>query len=526
MGGPRPHDRKRHPTTRTPNGDSARDRDERLRALFDDAPLGFAVVDRGGRFLETNTRLAELLGRDQDTLAQLTFRDVTHPEDLATSDGWFATIRDGTRTGYTYEKRYLRADGRTVRARTTIRGVTAEASAATGAFAVAMVEDITDRWQAEREVRQLHRELRGREERYRTLVTNVPGAIYRRDIEAPYRVRFVSDTLLDIAGISATELVAERRSMLTLVHPDDHDVLHELAGRELGIGESYLVEYRVQQPGGGLRWVQDKGRAIARRAGAEAELFDGILTDITPRRDAEEELKRAARFRDELMAGLSHDMQTPLSAIVGTARMLQDTPAADESERVPLYDLLGRQSARLYALVQQFLDHARLEVDRPLVVRPREIDLVESVAAAGRLFEHERTVVLDLPDAPVVVRADPDRLQQILGNLVSNAIKYSADPVTVRVIDADEDTARVEVVDAGVGMGSDDLRRLFGKFHRGESAEGTHGTGLGLYVSRAVAEAMGGSIDVRSQLGEGSSFALALPRGAPRRPAPAGYRPS
>lgn len=673
-----------------------RERDHRLRTLFEDAPLGFAVVDRSGRILEANARFRELLVRTEAELEGLTFREITHPDDARLSSELFDQLLEGRLPGYTYEKRYLRPDGDTVHARTTVRRVTADRADEAGVFAMAVIEDITERKQAEREVAYLHRELQIREERYRTLVTNVPGAIYRREIAPPHRIRFVSDAVLDIVGVDAASLMDRRASFLDLVHPDDRDLVSELARGDISIGESYVLDYRVMTAGGEVRWVQDRGRAIAGRIGADAELFDGIVSDITQRKLAEQRLREhelrertrqqerehldaiegltraslavnspmrlaemldtiaetarqvigarqavivttpdgdaeavvsesvdpetdepghvavpaprsrlhgelfderrtvrrtggdvvddlqpvqgdvllpprgflaapliardghpigllalsdkdrgpfrasdealvsqlaqtaavaiekarlaelaavreAARFRDELMAGMSHDMQTPLSAIVGTARMLREDPDAPTAERVVLYDVLTRQSARLHTLVQQFLDHARLEADRPLVVRPRRVDLHAALGYTQRLFQHQREVVVDVPDDAPAVEADPDRLQQVLGNLVSNAITFSTDAVQLTASWDDLDV-HIEVVDHGIGMDADDLANLFGKFHRGSNAEGTHGTGLGLYVSRAVAEAMHGSLMAASTPGEGSRFRLTLPR--------------
>lgn len=232
--------------------------------------------------------------------------------------------------------------------------------------------------------------------------------------------------------------------------------------------------------------------------------------------DLSERLARqeAARFREELLSGISHDMQTPLATIVGLTDLLVHDPDVGGEERRSIHRTIDRQARNLRALVQQFLDFSRLESDRPLVLRRRPSDVVASIDRIVALFSHQRDIVVGASQALPRADVDPDRLDQMLANLVSNAVKYSQAPVRV-VARGESDEVVIDVVDEGAGIDDEDLERLFEKFHRGANATGTPGTGLGLYITRALVEAHGGQLQVHSNLDVGSRFQLRLPVATP-----------
>lgn len=223
-----------------------------------------------------------------------------------------------------------------------------------------------------------------------------------------------------------------------------------------------------------------------------------------------EAAQQVARFREEMMAGLSHDMQTPVAAIVGIADMLAEEPDTPADQRLPLYETLVRQAHALRSLVQQFLDFARLEGERPLPLQRDVVDVVPVIERVIERFDHDREFIIGAPRRLRPALADPDRLEQVVGNLVGNAVRYSDGPIRVVARERGDEVV-IDVVDNGPGIAEEDLPRLFGKFQRGGTATGTSGSGLGLYISRAIAEAHGGSLSVHSTVGVGSHFRVAIP---------------
>ena len=237
------------------------------------------------------------------------------------------------------------------------------------------------------------------------------------------------------------------------------------------------------------------------------------LREAVSRFEADEE---AARFREELMAAVSHDMQTPLAVLLGSIRALEAGEDLSPRERSHLYERMGRRGLQLRRLVQQFLDYSRLGAGRPIVVRPAMTDIRFALTQLEADIAGRRPVTVVVPPDLPPAYVDPDRLDQVMANLVSNALKFSppGSPITVRA-SATAETVELVVADRGQGMSPADLATVFQKFHRGAGAEGIPGTGLGLYVSRAVLEAQGGKLLAASILGQGSRFTVVLQREPP-----------
>lgn len=223
--------------------------------------------------------------------------------------------------------------------------------------------------------------------------------------------------------------------------------------------------------------------------------------------------QQAATFREEMLAAVSHDMQTPLSVLLGSIEALRSSPASASPTRDRLYEGMVRQATRLKRLVQQALDFSRLEAGQKIVLRCRPTDVRTIVGRIENDLTGRLTLDVDIADDLPLALVDPDRLDQVFANLVSNAIKFSepGGPISVTAR-ATDDSVEIVVADQGQGMTPTELAHAFEKFHRGARAVAQPGTGLGLYMSRALLEAQGGRITVTSRPGEGSRFTVVVPR--------------
>jgi PAS domain S-box-containing protein len=280
-----------------------------------------------------------------------------------------------------------------------------------------------------------------------------------------------------------------------------------LAGRNQVVG-AMLVH--TEEPGG------IRQRALIEQA---AERLGSALANSRLRAAVTlfEAGQEAARTREDLMAGVSHDMQTPLAVLLGSLKALEDGgDRLSTKERSHLYERMARRGLELRRLVQQFLDYSRLGSGRPIPVRQAMTDIRFTVARVEVDMGGRRPVEVDVPVDLPPAYVDADRLDQVLANLMSNAVKFSppGSPISV-VARATPTTVEVDVVDRGRGISPDDLPTVFDKFRRGSGTEAVAGTGLGLYVSRAVLEAQGGRLEAFSRLGEGSRFRITLPRHPP-----------
>jgi signal transduction histidine kinase len=259
----------------------------------------------------------------------------------------------------------------------------------------------------------------------------------------------------------------------------------------------------------GVIHALERLRVNERLARAEAETAQRLLTEQNQR------LREADRLKDEFVALISHDLRTPLTSITGYTELALEEDLGDEVRGY--LDVVARNADRLLALVNDLLFVARLQAGE-LSLEPHDVDLAEVVRETVQALEPraaakgiDLTCALDsVPD----VRADRGRLQQLAENLVTNAIKFTPDGGSVHVsLGRESGAVLLEVADTGIGIAADDQRRLFQRFFRAENAVERQlpGTGLGLYVSRVIAEAHEGSLTVRSELGRGSTFRFELP---------------
>lgn len=247
-----------------------------------------------------------------------------------------------------------------------------------------------------------------------------------------------------------------------------------------------------------------------------------IVHDLTALREAE-------RAKADFVATVSHELRTPITPIKGYVELLRSKgDSMDADLRQEILRIVAERTDHMSRLIEDLLLAARIssEGQGPVVLglNLERLDLVQvaKAATADYLNEPDCRLRLELPHEPVMVHADRLRLSQILGNLLSNAHKYSAPPVPVRLkLWRDSRWAKVSVVDRGRGIPGEELERIFDKFHRVEDpmTMSTSGTGLGLYIARELARAMGGEVEALSAPERGSTFTLRLPL---VRPLPAG----
>jgi signal transduction histidine kinase len=229
-----------------------------------------------------------------------------------------------------------------------------------------------------------------------------------------------------------------------------------------------------------------------------------------------EELGRLSQLRADFVSLVSHELRSPMAAVIGAARTLQDRwRMLSAPQRESFLALIGDETTRLAELVGDVLDTSRIEAGT-FSYRFEEVDLgrvVDEAVEAAVRAQQEVPVIASIPGGLPAIRGDRTRLRQVLGNLIENAVKYSPESGEVRVSAAAANGAvRIAVRDTGPGIPPDQQARIFEKFGRVDVPGASKpGTGLGLFIARSIAEAHGGSLDVSSGPEPGSTFVLTLP---------------
>jgi K+-sensing histidine kinase KdpD len=230
-----------------------------------------------------------------------------------------------------------------------------------------------------------------------------------------------------------------------------------------------------------------------------------------------EELRRLSALRADFVSLVSHELRSPMAAVIGAARTLQVRwRELQPDQREAFLALIGDETARLASLVGDVLDTSRIDAGT-FSYRFGDVDvgaLVQESVATAAITQDEVPVQAEISAAVPLIRGDAQRLRQVLGNLIDNAVKYSpaGSAVQVSVIGLNGNVT-VSVRDEGSGIASSDQRLIFEKFGRVSGGNTKPGTGLGLYIARSIAEAHGGSLAVASAQGRGATFTLTLPTG-------------
>ena len=228
-----------------------------------------------------------------------------------------------------------------------------------------------------------------------------------------------------------------------------------------------------------------------------------------------DELRRLSALRADFVSLVSHELRSPMAAVIGAARTLQIRwRELQPDQREAFLALIGDETSRLAALIGDVLDTSRIDAGT-FSYRFTDVDLrtlVDESVATAQVGQDEVPLHAEIPAGVPLVRGDAERLRQVLANLIDNAVKYSpaGQPVEVRVVPIDG-VVHVSVNDRGPGIKPEEQRLIFEKFGRVAGTGSKPGTGLGLYIARSIAEAHGGELTVTSAPGRGATFTLSLP---------------
>ena len=457
----------------------------RFRSAFHAASVGMALTALDGSYVQVNDRLAQMLGYEPEELSTLNVRDVTHTDDIDADVVLLEELRSGERDSYQRETRYLRKDGSLMWGELTVSLVRGYDGSPT--HVVSHIQDIT----AQREANLLFTA---------TFEHSVVPMIVADDDR---RLVDLNEAATELLGVSHEDAVALRVD----------DLLRGEAVPELW--RSFLrngtleAEVSLQRPDGGERQIEFVATADVRPGRHIA-----VVRDLTRTKELETQLRQAQKMEavGRLAGGIAHDFNNLLTAISGYSEFLIE---GLEDERLRRHaDEIRKAAARAASLTGQLLAFSRRQV-----LQPRALDLnavVSDMEMMLRRLIGEDVELVTLLDANVgPVQADPTQIEQVIVNLAVNArdAMPNGGSVTIETADVrteDGDFVELRMTDTGVGMTDAERQQLFDPFFT--TKEG--GTGLGLATVYGIVEQSGGTIDVDSAPGMGSSFSICLPRAA------------
>jgi PAS domain S-box-containing protein len=494
-----------------------REAEARLRSLIETIPaITYTHHHLSLTFEYVSPQVEAILGYLPERWSGELWREILHPDDreavIAENDRV-----DGTGERFSMEYRVRAADGRWV----WLRDESVLLNDADGRPTVwqGIMIDVSD-------VREAEQRLRLAESRYRSVVEHNPAVLYVQDLDPDHLgTVFVSPQIEALTGYSVERWMEGDEIREEAVHPDDLPRMIEAERRSIETGEPYSVDIRIVRPDGSIVWVHDSATLAFDPDGRPA-YWQGFLHDITEKKRAEEELSRALELerrsteslraldemKDVFLTAVSHELRSPLAAIVGSARTLEMFwRDLDAEDREGLVDVIMRKAARLQEIVEDLLDLERLRRGASPLERT-DVDLAdlarESLSASGLSDTHR--VRASLPGCHVSV--DRAMTARILDNLLSNAARYTPDGstvwLTVRPIGRG---AEIVVEDDGPGVPPDQRGFLFEPFRQGTATVAhSPGVGVGLALVARFAELHGGRAWVTERDGGGASFHVML----------------
>ena len=361
-----------------------------------------------------------------------------------------------------------------------------------------------------------------------SLSRQIPGMIYQFQLFPDGRSCFpyASDAIIDMYEVTPDEVREDATPLFNKLHPDDSAMVSETIIDSARTLEPWEYDFRVNLPQQGVQWRH--GFAHPQRLNDGSTLWHGFVNDISARKQLEFELADARntadianRAKSQFLANMSHEIRTPMNGLLGMTQLLGMTDLTPEQrEYVTALKLSG---TNLLSLVNDILDLSKIEAGS-MIIEPAEFNLRRAIddvylMQKSSIFQRKLTFAVTIAeDIPTEIIGDQLRVKQIIHNLLGNAAKFTKQggiSIAAQVHERLPGSIiiQISVTDSGIGISAEALDQIFKPFVQGDGSTTRQfgGTGLGLTISRRLAEIMGGSISVDSTLSVGSRFIVKLP---------------
>ena len=488
---------------------------------------GYAVVvlDKEGRILSWNVGAGRMLGFSAERIVGQKFFDRFYPAERLASDK--RSLKTAASAERAEEEVWLtRADGSIFLANITLSAIRDRGGRSRGF--TALLHDLTESRHVEASIRLFESEeiknkaaltnllqqhtahFREADELFRQLTINIPHAIWIRETDGK-TIRYINPAWSKMTGLNVSAGDPEDR-LYDAYHPDDLPLVMRESRKFPNGGMDF--DCRIVVPEKAVRWVRIRTFSVENAEGRVVRVA-GFMEDITERRSEE---KRLERLKDDFVATVSHELRTPLTSIAGSLGLLANTGERLAPQAARLVQIALASSERLVRLINGILDIEKIESGnlpfdmRRIRLYPLVAQTIESMRGFAAAYSVQ--ISLDPECQDCEVRADPDRLAQVVTNLLANAIRFSpSDQEVVVTIRKATDVIRVSVRDRGPGIPDAFKPRIFEKFAQADNTDARKkgGTGLGLSIAKEIINRLGGEIGFDDAPGGGTSFHFELP---------------
>ncbi len=492
--------------------ESLRESEERFRKVFEESPFGMIMTGKELGIIKANSAFCKMTGYREDELVDMTFRDFTHPDYISKDEISILKLVAEEFPIYRTEKKYIRKDGFVIWGSTTVSLIRNKKSEVQ--IFLAMVEDITSRKIAEAELEKSFSLQKATLESTADgiLVVDNTGKIvqYNQKFSEMWKIpQGVLITMEDDVAINyvLTQLKDPDKFVekVKLLYSDSEaitsDILEFTDGR---VFERYSQPQKLGGKAVGRVW---SFRDITKRKKAESDLIA-----------AKEKAEEGDRLKTAFLHNVSHEIRTPMNAILGFSALLNE-PGVTESDRKQFTDVIFQSGTQLLSIINDIVDLASIESGQ-VKLNMKEINLNTTLRRINEQFSYKevpRKIALSLStplaekDAEIVT--DGTKLVQIISNLINNAFKFTRKGKIGFGYNIKNGFLEFYVKDTGIGIPPEHLARIFERFYQVDSAISRQfsGTGLGLSICKAYVELMGGTIDVTSEPGKGTTFIFTIP---------------
>jgi PAS domain S-box-containing protein len=488
-----------------------------FRSLFESSQDGIAV-NCDGKILMANDSFANMFDyHSGEDLYNSDLLDLISTNDIDKVAEYIQLIENKKNAPSRFEFIGKKKNGQTVYAEASLASFETENKF----YVVLIVRDISERKRAQQAIRQS-------EEKYRNLTENIDDFLFTFERSGKMlRPIFYTASVEKITGYTQADFLSDSRLLLKIVYPDDFELVRNKMSSILSsrVVVSEEIQFRIINKQGNVVWVRNKINLRRNNEGIVQKAY-GLVSDITLRKKAEDELKKSTEnliklneTKDKFISIVSHDLRTPFSSILGFTDLILNDDELNLDEIKQYVRFIQESSNSMLSLVNSLLDWTRMQTGRfrfePEKFQAGKIIDESLKALSGSAFQ-KNIELISRVDEDDYVFVDTGLLQQVFNNLISNAIKFTNKGGTITIntrLSSNNRFLEFSVKDNGIGIRPENINKLFkieSKF-TSEGTAGEKGTGLGLSLAKEIIEIHGGTIWAESELGKGSEFKFTLP---------------